>query len=161
MAPWHFVELASFGDVIAFYKYLAFDSNVEISNEERARAKKIKRLLFPTKTLRNAAAHNDCLLNGMRRRLKKPIGFIRTTLIEEYCLPSGVVNPSWRVPVVHDLSALLICLDSAVVSEGVKLSRSSELAELRERFGRNLEYYRAQPEILNCFNAFRTMFEAF
>ena len=118
MDPWHFMEMASFGDFINFYKFVFFDSPIkDIFSQEVALdqdaliAKQIKNMLFPAKTLRNAAAHNDCLLNTLSKNDNKPRPQVRKYLMSHLSLDEGVYAPSLKVNVVYDFTALLICFD--------------------------------------------------
>ncbi|WP_270573767.1 hypothetical protein [Candidatus Collinsella stercoripullorum] len=62
MAVWSYLELASFGGVISLYKYYVFERRA-MKDEEA-----VKGLLFPTKALRNAAAHNGNMLSEVMDR---------------------------------------------------------------------------------------------
>ena len=59
MYVWNYLELVSFGGIIALYKFYFYDLRRERSQE----AESVKQLLFPVKALRNAAAHNGNVLN--------------------------------------------------------------------------------------------------
>ena len=65
MAVWSCLELASFGGVISLYKYYVFERRA-MKDEEA-----VKGLLFPTKALRNAAAHNGNMLSTLGSKLRK------------------------------------------------------------------------------------------
>lgn len=65
LAIWNFVEIVQFGSFLEFancfyqrYKNLEFNS--------------IKNSLFNIKCLRNAAAHNNCLLSNLNDNIKNP-----------------------------------------------------------------------------------------
>lgn len=155
MQPWHFMEMASFGDFIAFFKFLFFDS------EERDRLKRcpnvaadmqnaqhIKRLLFPAKTLRNAAAHNDCLLNELKRRMKEPIKSIHKYLIELDDISKLTIDKAWQIPAVHDYASLLICYELLVPNGETKVRVAREMLESANSFSENLSYYEGQDNVL-------------
>ena len=143
MAYWNFFELADFGGIIGLYKYYYF----EFSQGKDQRAKRVKQLLFPVKALRNAAAHNSCLLNTLRDKLKKPIGLIRKSLINEYGMNPELVDLTKRVPLIHDFSALLLCYDVLVNSEHSRRVCEKRLRILSERLSRNSEYFDRQMEV--------------
>lgn len=146
MAYWNLLELISFGDIIAFYKYYFIDLNGGVDPT----AKRVKQLLFPTKTLRNAAAHNSCLLNGLRDRIKKPVGIIPSLLVGEYGLDKELVSSTRRVPLIHDFSALLISYDAIVCSDKSRETCAARLHKLDERMGRNRKMFVKQPEVAAC-----------
>lgn len=159
MEPWHFMEMASFGDFISFYKYIFFDSNEKEIIERRPRSKQdaisakfIKKLLFPAKTLRNAAAHNDCLLNSLRARMRKPIKQIRELLIEPYGLDETAIDRSWHTPVIHDLAALLISYDRIVPCGETKRRAAHTLSQIQKTMAKNSDFFLSQEEIKNSLN---------
>lgn len=146
LAAWNYLEMASFGDIISFFKFYFFDYS------EKARGiseKKVKPLLFPAKTLRNAAAHNSCLLNGLREKLSKPVGSIAQELKIGYGMEHETVANTRRIPVVHDLSALLICYDVIVQAPGIKRRRAQTMKDLAESFASNIVLEAKQPEVRN------------
>lgn len=146
VAVWHLMELMSFGDTIALYKYYFLDYRVEGPTQE---AKDIKQLLFPAKALRNAAAHNSCLLNTARKRLSKPVGGIAKAIMEDYGIPKELATSTKRIPIVHDFSALVICHDRVVSSVGVKKRRAIALRDSAERYMKHIDYFNKQPEVKN------------
>ena len=143
MAYWNFFELATFGDIIGLYKYYYF----EFSQGKDQRAKRVKQLLFPVRALRNAAAHNSCLLNTLRDRLSKPIGAIAKMLINEYKMDRELVTLTRRAPLIHDFSALLMCYDVLVSSEHSRSVCAKRLRVLSERLSRNRQYFEKQVEV--------------
>ena len=104
-------------------------------------------LLFPVRALRNAAAHNSCLLNTMRDRLTKPIGIIAKLLVSEYGMDCELVGLSKRVPLIHDFSATLMCYDGLVSSEHSRSVCARRLRALSERLSRNRSFFTKQAEV--------------
>ncbi|MEE0706237.1 MAG: Abi family protein [Adlercreutzia sp.] len=150
MLPWHFLEMASFGDTVAFYKFMFFDfaeQTVGIDIRDAADlfdAKRIKQFLFPARTLRNAAAHNDCLLHALNYRMKKPLKKIKECLLEECGLERELVENAWKINVVHDFAALLLCFDVVVPGGDTKERTARGLISLEESIGLNREFYELQ-----------------
>ena len=157
MAYWNFFELATFGDIIGLYKYYYF----EVGRGNNQRAKRVKQLLFPVRALRNAAAHNSCLLNTLRDRLSKPIGTIARSLINEYGMDRELVNLTRRVPLIHDFSALLMCYDLLVTSEHSRNVCGARLRTLSERLSRNKEYFAKQVEVCKGLEMLVALCESF
>lgn len=143
MAYWNFFELATFGDIIGLYKYYYF----ELGGGKDLRARRVKQLLFPVRALRNAAAHNSCLLNTMRDRLTKPIGIIAKLLVSEYGMDCELVGLTKRVPLIHDFSATLMCYDVLVSSEHSRSVCARRLRALSERLSRNRSFFTKQAEV--------------
>lgn len=99
------------------------------SLEEGETLKAASNLLRRIQTLRNAAAHGDCLLNGLSDyvRSKSASGVKRALQVREG-LSGDTVNQVSSVAVAMDLAAVLMCYD-IFVPEGH--TRSCAAAELR------------------------------
>lgn len=102
MAVWNYLELASFGGVISLYKYYVFERQAMKDKEA------VKGLLFPTKALRNAAAHNGNMLSTLGSKLRKPVGSISRMAVEELGIDRELVSLTKRAPIVHDFTALTL-----------------------------------------------------
>lgn len=168
MQPWHFMEMASFGDFIAFFKFLFFDSkerdqlkrcpNVTVDMKN---AQHIKRLLFPAKTLRNAAAHNDCLLNELKRRMKEPLKPIYKYLIGLGDISKLTIDKAWQIPAVHDYASLLICYELIVPNGETKVRVAREMLENANSFSENLSYYEGQDNVFCALTLIAEMTKCF
>ncbi len=157
MAAWNLMELASFGDIISLYKYCL----IERAGRKDETAQAVKPLLFPAKTLRNAAAHNSCLMHGLRDRLSAPVGAIAKALRDEYGYGAEEVAATKRVPIVHDLSALLICYDRVVEGTDIRHERAAEMRLLEGRLTRHLDYFSKQPEVTAAVSFMADLLEGF
>ena len=102
MAVWNYLELASFGGVISLYKYYVFERQAMKDKEA------VKGLLFPTKALRNAAAHNGNMLSTLGSKLRKPVGSISRMAVEELGIDRELASLTKRAPIVHDFTALAL-----------------------------------------------------
>lgn len=135
---WCLCELLTFGPTIGFYK-MCFSKNGPLSGCEREakKCKSIKNLLRSAQVLRNAAAHNDCLLSTLGKRLKSPSrsGVIKI-LKQNYSVAEGPLDAEKRVPLAVDLAAVLIAYD-VVVPAGQSRNKAREgLERMKERFRR-------------------------
>lgn len=140
--------MASFGDLFAFYKFYFLDYHRDMSGwNVPQEAKTTKPLLFPAKTLRNATAHNDCILNSLKQPLKKPVGAIPKSLVDDYGMERELTRSTRKIPFVHDLSALLITYDVIVPGSGARDDRARDLARLSDRFSRHSEYFQKQGDL--------------
>lgn len=157
MAYWHFFELATFGDIIGLYKYYF----IERGKSKDEVAKRLKPLLFPVRTLRNAGAHNSCLLNTSRDRLKRPVGAIAKALTTSYEMELELVTQTKRIPLVHDFSAMLLCYDSLVTSPHSRDLCSRRLRELSARILRHEHFFSNQSEVLHCLQMLAQLAERF
>lgn len=143
MAVWNYLELASFGGIISLYKYYVFERRT-MKDEEA-----VKGLLFPTKALRNAAAHNGNMLSTLGSKLKKPVGSISKMAIEELGIDRELVSLTKRAPIVHDFTALALCYMHLVKSKGARKDAAEKLLTLRRRFMAHIDYFSKQGELKN------------
>ena len=143
MAVWSYLELASFGGVISLYKYYVFERRA-MKDEEA-----VKGLLFPTKALRNAAAHNGNMLSTLGSKLRKPVGSISRMAVEELGIDRELVSLTKRAPIVHDFTALALCYMHLVKSEDARGDAAERLRALRRRFMAHRDYFSKQGELKN------------
>lgn len=143
MAVWNYLELASFGGIISLYKYYVFERRT-MKDEEA-----VKGLLFPTKALRNAAAHNGDMLSTLGSKLKKPVGSILKMAVEELEIDRELASLTKRAPIVHDFTALALCYMHLVKSEGARKDAAEKLLALRRRFMAHIDYFSKQGELKN------------
>lgn len=133
---WAFVEVLSFGDLINFCdcyykKYPAKD--IQIGN------------LRIVKFLRNAAAHNNCLINNLADNTSRH--FTQNRIANAYVASIDGISAKTRDKkmgnrTVHDFVVMLCCFENIVTSEGVKKYTIQKLQRLfNERFTRHKEYF--------------------
>ena len=101
--------------------------------------------LWSVRLLRNAAAHNNCLLNT----LKTPYGYrvkpnkkVINYLSQIKDISRTARNSRMQNPVIHDFIVTLYVFNQAITSEKVKNSTLIELKELIDiRMPRNKEFF--------------------
>ena len=64
MPAWVFIEIVSFGEFLAFYKFCA--NRFALDPTEKKQILDDFYLMLSTKKIRNAAAHNSCIINDLR-----------------------------------------------------------------------------------------------
>lgn len=143
MYVWNYLELVSFGGIIALYKFYFY----ELRKARSEKAESVKQLLFPVKALRNAAAHNGNVLNTIGQRLQKPVGAIATAAKEELGIDRELVALTRRFPVVHDFTALVLCFNRIVSDADARSEKAACLHALRERFLERADYFEKQIEL--------------
>ena len=143
MAVWSYLELASIGGVISLYKYYVFERRA-MKDEEA-----VKGLLFPTKALRNAAAHNGNMLSALGSKLRKSVGSISRMAVEGLGIDREPVSLTKRAPIVHDFTALTLCYMHLVKSEDARRDAAEKLRALRRRFMAHRGYFSKQGELKN------------
>lgn len=157
-AVWNIVELMSFGQLIELYSlfyHRNWGSFDKITQNDLA-------LLYPVKMLRNAAAHNNCLINQMRAPYARnivPSYDLRNRINE--IMPKqknkDVIIRKLQHPAIHDFCALVL-LYYDVVPEPTKSKGLSKLSKfINGRMVSNREFY-AKQEPLKAYYKFISEF---
>jgi abortive infection bacteriophage resistance protein len=129
---WAFVEIISFGDLVKLFDfYYENDSPIKVS-------------LNPVKSLRNACAHNNCLINNLRSGQSRPGRLVNTFVSQIPGISKDVRKKYLSVRPIFEFINLLIVYDK-VVSSTIKSHRYEELKKLvAERIPKHAEYYQKQ-----------------
>ena len=144
-AIWNIVEVLSFGDFIKLYEiyYNKYPSKYSMAN-----------YLWSVKFLRNAAAHNNCLLNSLRKPYN--IEFSINKEVNTFVSKIPGIKKTTRVnklknPVVHDFVVSLYVLNKIVTSNKIKYHTMKDIKELIDgRFVEHKEYYKCN----NCITSY-------
>ena len=134
---WAFIELISFGTFCHFYRFCAdrFDDR-DMQNDFY--------LLQSVKALRNAAAHNNCLLHKLTSQSdRRPQNAVQQAVSD-----LGISRNTSRKRLRNDLLqqvATALYMHKELASEGVRSKRAKSLSKLLKRMNRNIdEYYSAK-----------------
>lgn len=140
---WTLLELVSFGPLTRLYRHCFGKADAIDDPEEREMFSAYRGLLKCTQQLRNAAAHNDCLLNGLASHEKKSGAYpkIRKALAEGYGMDPDVVAQVGSVRVAMDLAAVLICYDAYVPRGGSRSRAGLALSAARDRFAEHAPWF--------------------
>lgn len=163
---WVLLELMTFGDTVSFYRACFSPKSKALLNdlEEIRLCMNIKPYLQCAVTLRNAAAHGDCLLNGLSdhhahlRQKNK----VRASLCETYGMDPDIVANESSVRIAIDLASILICYDT-LVPRGPSSKAAAELVRNvssrfrlhRDWFAKNShidEFFTFLDELLSVFH---------
>lgn len=135
LAIWNLVEVLSFGDLIKLYS-MYYDKYKD--------KRDIRSLLWSVKFLRNAAAHNSCLLNTLR----VPYTGIRSNKqVNTYISKIEEIKPEERRkkmqnPIIHDFIVTIYVFYIIVKSNTTKKNALIKLKKIiDERFTENKEYF--------------------
>lgn len=145
-ALWNVIELLSFGDFCDLYYLYCQEYNVK---------SKIHDLLLSVKCIRNAAAHNNCLLNSLRQPYTKAISTTNSlnATLSKTGISARTLNKKLENPVSHDFTALLIAYDRIVRSKKAKEKTFSHLKELFEnRIIKNKKYFEKNSDIVSYYH---------
>lgn len=150
MPYWVLLELMTFGNVVSFYRACFSGKGALIADsEEAAFRRSINPFLSCVVTLRNAAAHNDCLLNRLSnhnaqlRSKNKILG----TLTANYGLREAMVSNVGSVRIAVDLASTLICYDLIVPKGQTSGVAARQIRLTAERFGMNAGWFSKNSHI--------------
>lgn len=152
---WVLLEVLSFGDFIKFYNFYY---------EKHKRDNPLKEIMFPVRCLRNAAAHNNCVLNSLKRADHRDFSVNRE--VNSYVSKIKNITPASRrncmaVPALHDFAALLMAYLSIVRSRAALEHTVEDLKEFLERFERHSDYYSSNSDIAKTFIFYQKLIDSF
>lgn len=154
LALWNIVELLSFGNFMELYE-LYYQTYPSFNYSD---------YLKSIKFIRNAAAHNNCILSTLR----KPNGLNKFSKTKKLANILGKI-PEFRElssrdammknPVIHDFVALLFVYNDIMKVSATKNVRNRKMEEIRHQFcdedGRikkNKEYFDKNPYIKEAYS---------
>lgn len=160
---WTLLELISLGPLTRLYRHCFGKAGAIDDPEEREMFSAYRGLLKCTQQLRNAAAHNDCLLNGLATHEKKSGVYpkIRKALAEDYGMDPDVVAQVGSMRVAMDLAAVLICYDAYVPRGGSRSRAGLALSAARERFAKHAPWFDKTYAVKSFLDYADLLFEAF
>ena len=141
MPYWCLLELLSFGPLTGFYRQCFKRGGLIDCPAETALLRECKSMLRQAQGMRNAAAHNDAMLNTLSAyRTSSYLKGCRRKLRER-----GIEGP-WvdavaSVPVAMELAAVLMCHESLVERQGARELAARGMRSLSERLEENVEWF--------------------
>lgn len=157
MPVWAFIELVTFGDLLHFAEYAAerigWRLPVDLKTLDRVRQ------------VRNAAAHNNCILNDLtpvtspetgKPHAKEPL------TITQMMAGAGISRQSARKKLsnrrISQIVHLLYAFDRMVTGEDTRNARLRELEELLEQqMLLHREYFTANQLLVTTYDVFRKL----
>lgn len=147
-ALWEIVEVISFGEFIDLYKL--YYSTYPTKDSDYSS------YLWSVKFLRNAAAHNNCLLNSLKAPYHVIIHKTKEIQFEISKIKSVSQNTreKWMSnPVIHDFIILVFVFLKLIKSNGIKQSGIDNLHWLfNERMIKHKEYFSKNNSIVESYN---------
>lgn len=147
-ALWEIVEVMSFGEFIDLYQlyYSTYPSKTTDYSS----------YLWSIKFLRNAAAHNNCLLNSLKAPYHITIHKTKEIQLEVSKIKTISSNSrqKWMAnPVIHDFIILVFVYLNLIKSAGIKNSGIKQLQWLfDERMPRHKKYFQKNMSIIESYN---------
>lgn len=133
---WVFVEIVSFGQYLHFYEFCANRSQGKNKKELLRRLY----LMRVVKDLRNACAHNNCIINDLRAELKKGPNQEIPKVIAELGFSKEVRNRHLNRVALYQIITTLYAHKEIVISPGVHKNIALKLHDLNDRFYRDRDY---------------------
>ncbi len=158
-AVWNIIEILSFGDFINLY---------ELFYEEFPEAKSNILFTYPMrsiKSLRNAAAHNNCILNQLTKEKTDDLHINKKVI--SYVAKNKSIGKTMRkncmgMQAVHDFITLIYVVDNAVGSAGMREKIKEDLRELiHVRMTKNKEYFEKNNQIKTVYAFVRKVVDNF
>lgn len=155
-AIWNIVEVLSFGDFTKLYSMYYNKYNTKGSMEKH---------LWSVRFLRNAAAHNNCLLNTLRTPYSKKIR-PNHRVLNFISGIDGISRESrkdkMKNPVIHDFVVSLYVFNNVVTSEGIKRHAMLELKDsVDNRMVRGKEYFQENQLIVSYYGFLKIIIDYF
>jgi len=144
---WAFIEILPFGRLLSFYKFCAdkFDDKSMADNYYR---------LLTCKELRNACAHNNCIINELFPNSPKH----KTNFdVSKSIMKIPGISPQTRLTKMNNshiqqIVTLLYMHKTLVLSEGIQKHCCEELSLLTKRMYKNIDFYSENITILTSFD---------
>lgn len=146
-ALWEILEVMSFGEFIALYQ-LYYSTYPSKENDYSS-------YLWSIKFLRNAAAHNNCLINSLKAPYHVKIHKTKDILFEISKIKAISSNSrdKWMSnPVIHDFVILVYVYVKLIKSPGLKQKGVESLLQLfNERIPLHKEYFEKNDTICESY----------
>ena len=144
---WAFVEIISFGRLISFYNFCA----------NRFQDKKMKNnyyRLMACKEIRNAAAHNNCILNELHSGTAKyqSDNDVNRALMQIKGVTKTIRKRKMSNARVQQIVTLLYTHKTMVTSQAILEKESEKLNVFSERMLKNMVYYQENDVIKTTFS---------
>jgi len=152
-AIWNIVEVISFGTFSELYSLFYTRNGIKNSHST---------MIHPVRMLRNAAAHNSCLINRLRPPFSRdllPSYDLRSELMQSVGLSKKSLDNKLIQPVIHDFATLLF-LYSRIVPVSVRSQAYNEVNDLfNNRMLLNKDYYTSNSAIESSYSFIKKIVE--
>ena len=154
-AIWNFVEIISFKDFQELYAlFYSRNKNLFCTKKDKEKFKgEYYYLITPIRMLRNAAAHNNCLLIDL---VKTPdLSFNFEHSVSKFLSGKGIKNTSLNKqlskPIVHDFCVLLYLYSQIAPKEAQKHTFEDLRALFDTRILKHKEYYKTNSILCSAY----------
>lgn len=148
-ALWNFIEVLSFGDFKELYQFFY------LRNPGFKESSKLSYFINPVRILRNAAAHNNCLLQSLTVPYVCPDDFNRNYAVNTFLGAHGLSNKTLitnlNKPLVHDFCVLLHLYYQVVPLNSQKYMWERLAEKFDNRFAYHKNYYKTNTTICSAY----------
>lgn len=150
-AIWNFIEVIAFRDFQELYNYFYTVHGLELYQKNFG---PYKHLIYPVRILRNAAAHNNCLINSLRIPYVSQEKFNNNPQVAAYLgnyINNKTLNTNLSKPFIHDFCVMLYlyCLIAP------KRARVHMIGEMKDYFEtrviKHQSYYEKNPTLVSAY----------
>ncbi len=132
---WVFVEIIPFGRLIKFYRFVANKLQDRKMMDESY-------MLMDVRELRNACAHNNCIINDLKAYTSKyPANYRVRNEVAKIGISKKVRDNKLSNIRMKQLITLLYLNKNIITSEGVLKYQTETLHELKNRIEHHIDYY--------------------
>lgn len=132
---WVFIEMVSFGQYLHFYEFCA--KRNQSQNKELLRRLYLMRVV---KDLRNACAHNNCIINDLRAQTNRDPNEEIQKVFASLGFSKGVRSKHLKRVAMYQIITTLYAHKEIVISPGVHKNIALKLRDLNDRFYRDRDY---------------------
>lgn len=153
---WAFVEVITLGTFIDFYRFCGQQiGDKELVNDSY--------LLSTMKELRNAAAHNNCVLNELGRKdCEKPANYrVLCALRKHPGISKAMCDNELKKERIRQIVTTIYTHSKIVSSSGVRNRAQKALQDFSERMFRHADYYRDNETVLKSFDFLKKAVDIF
>lgn len=151
---WVFVEMVSFGQYLHFYEFCANRSQGKNQKELLRRLY----LMRVVKDLRNACAHNNCIINDLRAQMNRDPNKEIQKVFASLGFSKGVCSKHLKRVAMYQIFTTLYAHKEIVISPGVHKNIALKLRDLNDRFYRDRDYSK-NDIIKSSFNLLSNVFD--
>lgn len=156
-AIWNVVELLPFGSFISLLE-------LYYNKYEDKKMSRIISSLYAVKCIRNAAAHNNCLLNTISNKTSvkiTPTARVVNLVSKIDSIAETSRNTKMKNAITHDFVALLLIFDEIVTSSKTKQYTYNDLVAFYERLNKHSDYFVKNSDIQSTFIFFKYVIDYF
>lgn len=155
MPIWVVVETISFGDLCLLYKFMV--DNEYFGDKTKAEIRDSVSILYSVHNIRNAAAHNHCLLKDLRYsdNVSDVVHMISKYVSEVAGISQSQRKKALKTKFYYDFTCLLYSIDYFMKSNKMKTKAKKNLDEFaRVTAIRHKEYFKNCNTIKNAYSFF-------